>query len=294
LWQCPSCGVAYAKIIKAPPTIAAAGDAANNSAVKSKSGRRFKAIRVFVLTVILIWVGADAWLTKLRTTSWDHPLRIAVYPINGDGSAAAAQYIATLNEAQFDDIEQLVKSEAGRYGVALNEPITIALANPIAETPPQPPRGGNMFEIMWWSLKLRLWAHEVDHYPGPAPEVRAFTLYYDPATHSVLEHSTGLEKGMIGVIKLFASNQMAEQNNMVMLHELLHTLGATDKYDLHTNQPSYPDGYAEPDLRPVLPQRKAEIMAGRIPLANNRAEIPGRLVDAVVGAKTAHEIGWIK
>lgn len=244
--------------------------------------------------VILVLVGADAWLTKIRSTSWDHTLRIVVYPINGDGSEAAAQYIAKLNEAQFDGIEQLTKEQALQYGIAIGEPINIALANPVTEIPPLPPRGGNIFEIMWWSLKLRLWADEADRYQGPSPEIRAFTLYYDPATHSVLEHSTGLEKGMIGVIKLFASERMAAQNNMVMLHELLHTLGATDKYDLHTDLPIYPDGYAEPDLQPLLPQNKAEIMAGRIPLSNSRAEMPDRLDDVVVGAKTAHEIGWIK
>lgn len=58
---------------------------------------------------------------------------------------------------------------------------------------------------------------------------------------------------------------MAAQNDTVMLHELLHTLGAMDKYDMRTNEPLYPDGYAELDLQPRLPQHKAEVMAGRIP-----------------------------
>ena len=86
---------------------------------------------------------------------------------------------------------------------------------------------------------------------------------------------------------------MAPQNNMVMLHELLHTLGATDKYDLRTDQPLYPDGYAQPELQPRLPQKKAEIMAGRIPLSEHHAEMPERLADVVIGPKTAREIGWI-
>jgi hypothetical protein len=99
---------------------------------------------------------------------------------------------------------------------------------------------------------------------------------------------------MIGIIRLFASPKMAAQNNIVMLHELLHTLGATDEYDLSTDQPLYPDGYAQPDLQPRLPQKKAEIMAGRIPLTAHHAEMPESLADVVVGAKTAREIGWIK
>ena len=258
------------------------------------AGNRFKTIRVTVLLLILVIVGADTWLTRLRVTSWDHPLRVVVYPINGDGSEAAAQYIAKLNVAQFDDIEHTVKAQALRYGVTVADPLDIALAKPLNAIPPLPPRDGNMLRIIWWSLELRLWASRMDHYDRPAPEVRAFTLYYDPKTHPILEHSTGLEKGMIGVIKLFASDGMAAQNNIVMLHELLHTLGATDKYDLRTDQPIYPDGYAEPQLQPRLPQHKAEIMAGRTPLSATRAEIPDSLADVVIGPATAREIGWIK
>lgn len=289
-WQCPHCGVAYGKFMAS----SAATDHSPTPA-RAKTGRsRFKAIRVTVLTIILIIVAADTWLTKLRATSWDHPLRVVVYPINADGSEAAAHYIANLNVKQFDAIEQTVKEQASHYGVSVDDPMDFALAKPLKAIPPLPPRNGNILEIIWWSLKLRWWAARVDHYDGPTPEVRAFTLYYDPKTHPRLDHSTGLEKGMIGVIKLFASDKMAAENKIVLLHELLHTLGATDKYDLRTNQPIYPDGYAEPELQPRLPQRKAEIMAGRLPLTANRAEIPDSLAAVVVGPETAREIGWIK
>lgn len=293
-WRCPRCGIAYGKFMAAPAADKAAEKKIDAPRKVKTGGNRFKAIRITVLSVILIIVGMDTWLTRLRATGWDHPLRVVVYPINGDGSGAAAQYIAKLTAAQFADIEHTVKEQALHYGVAVDEPMDIALAEPVNAIPPLPPRDGNMLKIVWWSLKLRLWASRMDHYDGPAPEVRAFTLYYDPATHPILEHSTGLEKGMIGVIKLFASDKMAAENNIVMLHELLHTLGATDKYDLRTDQPIYPDGYAEPELQPRLPQKKAEIMAGRIPLTGTRAEIPDSLADVVVGPATAREIGWIK
>ena len=39
---------------------------------------------------------------------------------------------------------------------------------------------------------------------------------------------------------------MTEENNVIVAHEILHTFGATDKYDPATTQPRYPDGYAEP------------------------------------------------
>lgn len=86
---------------------------------------------------------------------------------------------------------------------------------------------------------------------------------------------------------------MAKQNNVVIAHEFLHTLGATDKYDPATNQPLFPDGYANPTLDPLLPQQFAEIMAGRTPLSRNEAETPASLDDAVIGTKTAQEINWL-
>ena len=294
VWQCASCGIAYEKYASPDPANDNDPKKLDLSPLVKTSGNRFKKIRITVLLAILIIVAVDTGLTRLRVASWDHPLRVVVYPINADGSDAAAKYIANLTVSQFDDIEQKVKEQAKHYGITLDDPMDITLAKPIDATPPTQPHDQNILKVMWWSLNLRLWAARMDHYDGPTPEVRAFTLYYDPKTHHVLEHSTGLEKGMIGVIKLFASDKMTAENNIVMLHELLHTLGATDKYDLRTDQPIYPTGYAEPRLRPLLPQKKAEIMAGRIPITPTHAEMPDSLDNVVIGPDTAREIGWIK
>jgi hypothetical protein len=60
------------------------------------------------------------------------------------------------------------------------------------------------------------------------------------------------------------------------------------------NQPLYPDGYANPQARPRLPQRRAEIMAGRIPISETVAEIPADMTQVVIGGATAREINWTK
>ena len=86
---------------------------------------------------------------------------------------------------------------------------------------------------------------------------------------------------------------MVLKNNVVITHEFLHTLGATDKYELANNQPIFPEGYAEPDQVPLLPQRFAEIMAGRTPVSATEAEIPPGLNSAVIDEKTAREINWL-
>jgi hypothetical protein len=47
-----------------------------------------------------------------------------------------------------------------------------------------------------------------------------------------------------------------------------------------------------PEARPLLPQTKAELMAGRIPLDEHRADMPATLREVVIGPATAQEIGW--
>jgi hypothetical protein len=124
--------------------------------------------------------------------------------------------------------------------------------------------------------------------------VRLFVVYFDPATTPRLEHSTGLRKGMLGVVNAFASAEYEGSNAVVIAHELLHTFGATDKYDRNTNAPIFPEGYADPEARPRHPQRRAEIMAGRIPITEAHSETPRSLKGAAIGEKTAREINWIK
>ena len=80
----------------------------------------------------------------------------------------------------------------------------------------------------------------------------------------------------------------------MIAHELLHTLGATDKYDPNGSLPLFPDGYADPQASPLLPQKRAEIMAGRIPISDTRAEIPADMTQVVIGAQTAREINWTR
>jgi hypothetical protein len=64
-------------------------------------------------------------------------------------------------------------------------------------------------------------------------------LYHDPALTPIVPHSLGLTKGLIGVVYAFASPEMNGANNVVIAHELLHTVGATDKYDFAADAPHF-------------------------------------------------------
>jgi hypothetical protein len=253
----------------------------------------FKAFRVFILLMILTGVALGAWRAKTQSVEWKYTLPVNIYLINGDGSPVAEEYLRSLTVEDFKPIVTFMHDEAERYDRSANASIEIRLGGTIADQPPAPPRNGSALEVIVWSLKMRWWAYRNADTNGYGPQVKMFLLYFDPALSKRLSHSTGLQKGLIGRVNTFASRDMAKQNNVVITHEFLHTLGATDKYDPATNQPLFPDGYANPELDPLLPQQFAEIMAGRTPLSKNEAVTPASLDDAMIGSKTAQEINWL-
>jgi hypothetical protein len=254
----------------------------------------FKKIRIFLLLFILFLVGANAYLTHERTTDWDQSLSIVIYPINADGGTVTADYIAGLATDDFKPIARFMQSEGLRYSLSLVDPVLLDMAPEVSALPPETPFDANVFAIMWWSLKLRYWAWKYDTYGGPLINIQIFVLYHDPNVYSQLDHSFGLKEGHICMVKAFASRHQAARNNVIIAHEILHTLGATDKYNLQTLQPLYPEGYAAPDQDPLLPQQQAEIMGGAIPLSESESKMPDSLTYTAIGPQTAREIKWTK
>ena len=251
----------------------------------------FRKFRILILLLILATVGLGAWRANSRLTAWEYTVHVAIYPIAADDSPATARFVAELDGDAFADIAQWLQEQSDRHGRSVLQPVALRVAPPLATRPPFPPSAPGPLDAIAWSLQLRWWAARHDSIDGPRPQVRLFVLFHDPERSSALPHSTGLSKGQIGLIHAFASRPQRRQNAVVIAHELLHTFGASDKYDLATLQPIYPAGYAEPDRNPRLPQDKAEIMGGRTPIDEQHTEIPASLADTVIGAETAKEIG---
>jgi hypothetical protein len=253
----------------------------------------FRFFRIAVLLGALALTVGFSWGETRLVRSWLRPLDVSIYPVNGDGSDAAAEYIRSLRPEDFADINSFLQDQAYRYGVRLKPALDISLEHELREPPPAPPHDRSVFKTIVWSLKLRWWVYQ--HSDGPLPKlgrIRLYVVYHEAEEGEVLDHSLGLQKGLIGVVHAFGSKTQQDQNNVVIAHEMLHTLGATDKYDLMTNMPINPEGYAEPDKVPLLPQHAAEIMAGRIPLSETRAVMPRNLDACVIGSATAYEINF--
>jgi hypothetical protein len=252
-------------------------------------------VRLALLLAVLVFVALGAWLDRRRSTDWDNTLRVTVYPVSADVAGAGTPCDAAVDTTDFDDAAVFLSREARAYGVTLEDPVQFRVSHAANEPPPALAANPGPLSVALWSLRLRYWSWRVEaNDPLPAPDVQVFAVYQASDGEHAAPDSTGLQKGLVAVAHLFCGNDAVAGNSMVVTHELLHTLGATDKYDRRSGQPLDPQGLGDPEQSPLYPQASGEIMAGRIATSPSLAVIPASLEQMTVGPATAREIGWLR
>ncbi|MGL3045232.1 MULTISPECIES: hypothetical protein [Acinetobacter] len=249
----------------------------------------WKKIRILILLIILLIVAVNAY--RDQNQNWSKPVMVLLHPINADGLPTTQQYIQQLSGQDLNGAREYLEKAAQQYR---DQPtyFYFNLGRELKALPPKVPEQASLIDTVLWSLKFRFYAWKQHQSADGSPSVTLYLNYYDPAQTKQLKHSTALQKGRIGSVNLFASKKQAEQNKIVLVHELLHAFGASDKYDLATGQPLYPVGYAFPDQQPLFPQAKAELMAGHIPTSQTTSKMPDSLEQTLINAITAIELGW--
>jgi len=254
----------------------------------------FSFLRPAALFCCMIGILAFSTHQTIYSRSWHKPLQVVIYPINGDDSLQTHNYINTLTDQSFSDIESWIAREAKRYHLDIDKPLRITLGERVTSLPPPLPSDQNVPAVMWWGLKLRHWVYfNTPDEESNLRRVRVFVAYHLGEEDKPLEHSVGLQKGLIGVVHAFSLPEQNSQNNIVIAHEILHTVGATDKYTW-TGMPMFPDGYANSGRIPLHPQRYAEIMAGQIPTSRYSSYMASSLRSTRINEITAREIAWIE
>jgi len=250
--------------------------------------------RTFRLLILLAVVVAIALFHFTRDTGppdWERPLKVVIYPENADGSEQARVHIEGLQADRFQPVADYMAEQAGRHDLEIEKPFIVELAEPITGAPTAPD-----YESLWahlqWGLRLRFWYWTFDD-QGRAPDITVIARFRETDAGDNL-HSLGIANMNLAVANLTASESASGLNNVVLAHELLHAIGADDLYHPTTGLPIYPQGYAEPDRRPLYPQSKAELMAGRIPVAQGRVRQAENLAGTMIGPGTASKIGWLE
>ena len=251
----------------------------------------WKKIRVLCLLIILFIVAVNAY--RDQNQDWSKPIIVMLHPINADGQVATQNYIQSLNLSELTAAQEYLKYMSAQYR---GQPISLyfQMGRELKKMPPKVPEHANMLDTILWSLRFRFYAWKQHESKDASPSVTLFLNYYDPKHSKELKHSTALQKGRIGSVNLFASKKQSQQNKIVLVHELLHAFGASDKYDLATGQPLYPVGYAYPNQQPLFPQAKAELMAGHIPVSSDKSKMPDTLQQTLINEISALELGWKK
>lgn len=244
--------------------------------------------RIMILLFVFALVAGTTFWERLWVRGWTRPLEVAIYPIAMDETSAA--FVERSRIEDFQEIQTFLVDQGAKWRRKSVPAPRIELQPSLRHLPPLTQARSGLDAIRL-SLGLRWYALRHTPFWASLGKVRLFVLYHQVQFDRSLPHSLGLQKGLLGVVHVFASEAQRAQNNVVIAHELLHTLGATDKYD-DAGQPLNPIGYADPYAKPLYPQEKAEIMAGRIPISASKAEIPKGLSEAAIGYKTASEIGW--
>ena len=253
----------------------------------------FKLMRIVMLLSILFVIVVSAWMTEKRMAAWERPILVTVYPIVADDRASTRRFAEALNEASFDPVNAFFTRASVPYGFTVTPAVRIQLAEVSDEKPPKVPAQFDTAAIGWWSLKMRWWAFMQSLRDGlVTPDIQMFVLFHSLNGNDEVGISVGMRKGRYGIVKAYARDSLADRNLVVFTHELLHVLGATDKYVLTTGEPLYPEGYADPNQRPLFPQARAEIMGGRIPLSSIASAEPESLAECHIGQVTAQEIGF--
>ena len=128
--------------------------------------------------------------------------------------------------------------------------------------------------------------------PSRGFDARLYLVVKPPSDQALVE---GMSEhgGRVGIARAELDHDTVDLALFVAAHELFHTLGAEDHYGAD-GRVRLPDGLAEPELVPLFPQRRAELMARNRPVSATAEERPSTLDELGVGPATAREVGWTR
>lgn len=257
-------------------------------------------VLLFILFVVVLYALKDLRSRRERT-AWDRTLDVAVVVVHVDGTPAVDPDAVRVLEERLPALEERLRAEAERYrppSTGIEPPFRFRIKGPvIVKSRPPSPASEGAVDLAKQAVDMKAWLRDVDPRAGVEPEQwdsRIYVIVRRPASQRrAFVEGESEQGGRVGSVAVELDASMADTTLFVVTHELMHTLGATDKYD-QNGRTLIPDGLAEPEREPLYPQRYAEVMARNRPTSPVAETIPISLDELAVGPKTAQEIGWRK
>ena len=254
-----------------------------------------------VLFLILITVMTNMAYTLHHARQWETTKSVVVIPFPADADdLETKRYIDKLDGAYFKPVVDFFDRETRRYGLANHRPYRFRWQRVARASPPMLRNDAGMAATVWYSWSMRVYTWYIRVTQHIADHVIVYAMFRQTRKHTadstglVEEYaSKSLDKFSVCFINLSTDRGLQVKDRFVLAHELLHLSGATDKYDVATGEPSFPQGYADPEKQPLYPQTTGLLMAMAIPFSPEYSALPKTMQEISIGALTAKEINWL-
>jgi hypothetical protein len=261
----------------------------------STSRATFRKVRIALLLGVLAftaaWGASTAYRRRLRA-HWERPLQVGIVLL---APAGAVDMDAWRRDAA--RLSARLGEEMHRYRGGGAVPFEFSVVGPVPWTgtlPFSPPTSAAS-DRAWHALDVWRTVRGIDSAAGGVVGGFDVRVFFQAAPvqgrDMVFAEGSGALNGEVAFVRGSADGDLTIPLQVVG-HELLHMVGATDKYD-GSGHAREPGGLADPERVPRYPQDHAEWMAGEVALGPARGRLPETLDELRIGAATAREIGWI-
>ena len=255
----------------------------------------FRRARLVILIGLLfstiVWAAETEHRKRVRT-SWERPIRVGIVMLAGEGANVNVDHwrrgLGTLSSR--------LDAEMRRWRGAGKPPFQFELVGPFRWDGafPLPPPSDHFADRALYMLGLWRVLRDIDGVAGVDQSNWDVRLYVFgarvPGWYGSFAEGVGIQNGEVALVRVSAGGDISLPLQVIG-HELLHTVGASDKYD-DGGHALEPEGLVEPERAPRYPQVHAEWMVGEVPVSPGAGISPSSLDDLSVGPVTAREIGW--
>jgi hypothetical protein len=259
--------------------------------------RKFYYARLVVWMVVFLAVAGWAWndmRERRERNAWLRPLHVGFVLLR---AGPVSDETSDMLRARMTDLQTHLEREFQRWRPTEQVPFIFSVYGPLDISVPPPESYSEKFtDLAYFAYQQWRYLRDVDtraHVPRSELDSRIYLVIRPPNTGNLqFVEGQSEQGGRVGVVNVQLDESMVDFALIVATHELLHTLGASDKYDEYGHA-LVPDGLAEPDKVPPFPQQYFEVMARNRPVSPEAEEPPEAVEQLRIGRKTAQEIGWL-